>query len=166
MGAVFLYLANALPMVGCLDKARILLLRLSGMRINRQCRIWGPITVRPLSAARSIKIGRGVFINSEVRFGGKAGVTIGNDVLVGPRVMFETTNHGLSHVPGGGRGLSGKEIIIEDEVWIGAGVIITPGVTVGRGAVIAAGAVVTRDVAPCNLVGGGPARLIRTITQS
>jgi phosphonate metabolism protein (transferase hexapeptide repeat family) len=52
-------------------------------------------------------------------------------------------------------------VVIENDVWIGHGVIVLPGVTVGNGAVLAAGAVVTRDVPPYTIVGGVPARPIR-----
>jgi len=47
--------------------------------------------------------------------------------------------------------------------WIGVGAIILPGVTIGENAVVAAGAVVTKDVAPNTIVGGNPAKLIKTI---
>jgi galactoside O-acetyltransferase len=52
-------------------------------------------------------------------------------------------------------------IVIGDDVWIGMGAIILPGVTVGKGAIVAAGAVVTADVAPGQVVGGVPARLVK-----
>lgn len=53
------------------------------------------------------------------------------------------------------------EIIVEDEVWIGANVIILSGITIGKGAIVAAGSVVTKDVKPFSIVGGNPARFIR-----
>ena len=56
-----------------------------------------------------------------------------------------------------------KPIHIGNHVWIGSNVVITQGVTIGDGAVIAAGAVVNRDVAPYTVVGGVPAKLIKTI---
>lgn len=54
-------------------------------------------------------------------------------------------------------------VSIEDDAWLGTGIIILPGVTVGRGAVIAAGAVVTRDVEPFTVVAGTPAKLVRRL---
>jgi len=53
-------------------------------------------------------------------------------------------------------------IVVEDDVWLGAGAIVVAGVTVGRGSVVAAGAVVTRDVPPRSVVAGVPARLVRS----
>ena len=53
------------------------------------------------------------------------------------------------------------DIIIEDDVWIGANCIILSGVKISRGAIIAAGSVVIKDVAPFTIVGGVPARLIK-----
>ena len=61
------------------------------------------------------------------------------------------------------QGITAEGIIIEDDVWLGAGAVITDGVRVGRGAVIAAGAVVTKDVPPHTVVGGIPAREIKKI---
>jgi acetyltransferase-like isoleucine patch superfamily enzyme len=53
------------------------------------------------------------------------------------------------------------DIVIEDDVWIGANAVILPGVKVGKGAVVGAGSVVTRNVEPFSIVGGNPARIIR-----
>lgn len=54
-----------------------------------------------------------------------------------------------------------RQIVIEDDVWIGYNAIILGGVTIGTGAVIAAGAVVTENVEPYSIVGGVPAKLIK-----
>ncbi|HOC01231.1 MAG TPA: acyltransferase [Verrucomicrobiota bacterium] len=161
---IFLTLANHLPRMKLCDRIRFVFYRLAGVKIKGRCTIWGPLTIRPIGGARNIEIGAGTFMNTETRFGvPKDKVIIGERVQVGPRVMFETVNHGLTYVPGKGRGGGTKTIVIEDEVWIGAGVIVTQGVTIGRGAVVAAGAVVTQDVAPRTIVGGVPAKLIRPI---
>ena len=159
---LFLSLANHLPRLPIFDKYRYVLLRWAGLTIHGKCTIWAPLIVRPIGGAKNIEVGKGTFINAETRFGvPKDKVTIGENVQIGPRVMFETVNHGLTYVPGIGRGAWTKPIVIEDEVWIGAGSIITQGVTIGRGSVIAAGAVVTKDVPPDKIVGGVPARVLR-----
>jgi acetyltransferase-like isoleucine patch superfamily enzyme len=161
---IFLTLANNLPRMRIFDKIRFVVYRLAGLTIKGKCTIWGPLTIRPIGAAKNIEIGKGSFINTEIRFGvPNDKVIIGENVQIGPRVMFETVNHGLRYIPGKGRGGWTKPIIIEDEVWIGGGSIITQGVTIGRGSVVAAGAVVTKDVEANVIVGGVPAKFIRKI---
>ncbi len=59
------------------------------------------------------------------------------------------------------KGLQSK-VIIEDDVWIGYGSIIMSGITIGKGSVIAAGSVVTKDISPYSIVGGNPARFIKS----
>jgi len=159
---VFLSLANHLPRLKVSDRIRHLLLKCAGMKISGKCTIWEGVTVRPIGGAKNIEIGKGSFINTGVRFGVPMDrVVIGENVQVGPRVMFETASHGLEYVPGKGRGTTSKPIVVEDEVWIGGGSIIAQGVTLGRGSVVAAGAVVVSDVAAHSVVGGVPAKLIR-----
>ena len=124
------------------------------------------MTVRPIGSAVAITIGSGFFLNTEVRFGGaQGGIRIGSGVQIGPRVQFETVSHGLSNLPGRGRGFTTAPIVVEDGVWVGAGAIILQGVTIGRGAAVAAGAVVNRDVPPETLAGGAPARVLRSLGE-
>lgn len=160
---IFLTLANNLPRMVWFDKLRFRLLGLAGIQFHGRSKVWGPLTIRPIGCCSNIEIGCNTFINTEVRFGVVGKVSIGSNVLVGPRVMFETVTHGLNYIPGKGRGLSSKPIVIEDEVWIGAAVIVTQGVTIGKGAVVAAGALVNCDVEPRSVVGGVPAKLIKYI---
>lgn len=160
---VFLTLANALPRLRVCDSGRHILLRLAGMNIEGKCLVWGPLVIRPIGGARNISIGSGSFLNSYTRFGVPKGrVKIGKHVQIGPLVCFETVSHTLKYEPGQARGDIHADIIVEDGVWIGAGAIITQGVTIGTGAVVASGAVVTKDVAPYTLVGGVPAKLLRS----
>lgn len=159
----FLGIANRLPPLPALNPLRIVLYRAAGLTVGGGCEIWGPLTIRPVGGSRNIDIGFGSFVNAEVRFAAPgARVTIGAHVLVGPRVMFETVNHDLAYSPETGRRTESKPITVEDGAWIGAGAIITPGVTIHRGAVVAAGAVVTRDVPADTLVGGVPAKPIKS----
>ena len=89
------------------------------------------------------------------------GITIDDDVLIGPKVSLVTEQHPL--VPSRRGELGTKPIHIKRNVWIGAGATILPGVTVGENSVVAAGAVVSKDV-PANCVAGGiPAKVIKNI---
>lgn len=161
---IFLSLANHLPRIKLLDYGRFILYKLAGVKIAGKALIFGPLTIRPIGCAKNISIGDGTFLNTHIRFGcPKDSVIIGRNCLIGPNVMFETTEHSLAYVPGVGRSRYNKPITVEDEVWIGAGAIILSGVTVGRGAVVAAGSVVTKDVSPLTLVGGVPAKVIKKI---
>jgi len=166
-GSVCLWLANHLPLIPrAIHARRDVLLRWAGVDIQGRCVICGPVSIGGVDAAGCIRIGAGTVINTEVRFGGaRGGIAIGQNVLVGPRVSFETVSHGLMFRPGRGRGVNTQPIVVEDEVWIGAGVIILQGVTIGRGAVIAAGAVVKEDVPTGTMAGGVPARVLRAITN-
>jgi acetyltransferase-like isoleucine patch superfamily enzyme len=85
--------------------------------------------------------------------------------MIGPNVSIITTGHPLE--PSQRRAATiGKPIVIERNVWIAAGATIIGGVTVGEDSVVAAGSVVTKDVPPNTLVGGNPARVIRSISDN
>jgi maltose O-acetyltransferase len=134
------------------------------MSVAEDVKFFGPITVRPLGGIQNISIGKGTFFNTETRFGcPKEMITIGSNCQIGPRVSFETVNHELSYHEQFGRKDIVLPITIEDEVWIGCGAIILPGVIIGKGAVIASGAVVTKDVPAMTVVGGIPAKIIKTL---
>ena len=113
--------------------------------------------------AKNISIGNNVRIGEKSRISGIGGLTIGNNVSLGPEVLIWTSNHNYDNpemLPYDGKSKS-KPVKIEDNVWIGARVCITPGITIGEGAVVAMGAVVTKDVPPCAVVGGNPAKVLK-----
>lgn len=90
-------------------------------------------------------------------------IRIGNYVHTGVNVMMMAFNHGFytREIPTKEQDYMDAPIVIEDDVWIGAGSIILAGVTIGRGAIIAAGAVVNKDVPAYAIVGGVPAKVIK-----
>lgn len=110
------------------------------------------------------RVGRNVFVNQNCTFYDLGGLDIADDVMIGPNVNLITSGHPIEpsrrHA-----GVTAKPIVIERNVWIAAGATIIGGVTVGENSVVAAGAVVTRDVPPNSLVGGNPARIIRSIAE-
>ncbi|ELW9450756.1 sugar O-acetyltransferase [Burkholderia cenocepacia] len=111
-----------------------------------------------------MKLGRNVFVNQNCTFYDLGGLEIGDDVMIGPNVSLITSSHPVE--PSRRRdGVIAKPIVIERNVWIGAGATIIGGVTIGENAVVAAAAVVTRDVPPNTQVGGNPAKIIRSIAE-
>lgn len=114
-----------------------------------------------INYGKNINIGKNVFINFDCTFLALGGITIEDDVLIGPKVSLITENHPLN--PKLRNGLIGKPIHIKKNAWIGANATILPGVTIGENAVIAAGAVVSKDVPDDVVVGGIPAKIIKKI---
>jgi acetyltransferase-like isoleucine patch superfamily enzyme len=112
-----------------------------------------------------ISIGEQSLIGEHNVIRGQGGVTIGDRVYTSPLVQIIAVNHVFDdpNRPFIDQGITAQGIVIEDDVWVGAGAIITDGVRVGKGAVVAAGAVVTKDVPPHTVVGGVPARVLREI---
>jgi len=84
--------------------------------------------------------------------------------MIAERVMIIGGNHEFSRldIPMDmqGEGKQGK-IVIEDDVWIGAGSIILTGITIGEGSIIGAGSIVTKSIQPYSIVAGNPAKVIR-----
>ncbi len=111
----------------------------------------------------NIHVGDNFFANYNFVVLDGAEVRIGNNVFIAPNVGLYTAGHPLDASVRNTGIEYAKPIVIEDDVWIGAGVSVCPGVTIGRGAVIAAGSTVTKDVAPYSLVGGVPAKFIKSI---
>ncbi|NHQ59240.1 acyltransferase [Chlorobium sp. BLA1] len=90
-------------------------------------------------------------------------INIGSNCLIGPNVVMRTANHKFSN-PGiliRLQGHSSGDIVIEDNVWIGANAVILGGIRIKTGSIIAAGAVVTRDVPSMVIVAGVPAKIIK-----
>jgi acetyltransferase-like isoleucine patch superfamily enzyme len=109
----------------------------------------------------NINIGKNVFVNHACTFMDRGGITLEDNVLIGPKVNLITTNHPLE--PTERRATISRPIVIKKNAWIGAAATILPGVTIGENSIIASGAVVTTDVPPNTIAGGVPAKIIKKL---
>lgn len=153
-----LRLIGKLNASGDINEAREILSQIFGQELAETTTIFPPFTT---NFGRFTKIGKNVFINHGCSFLDLGGITIEDDVLIGPQVKLLTENHPLD--PAARKGLITRPILIKQNSWIGAGATILPGVTIGENSVVAAGAVVSKDVPTNTVVGGIPAKLIKNI---
>jgi acetyltransferase-like isoleucine patch superfamily enzyme len=109
-----------------------------------------------------LRIGEEVSLNYGVSIGCLLRVELGDRCRLGPYVMIVDSD--FHDFYDRGRRPPPRKVSLAEDVWVGAKASILPGVTIGRGAIVGIGAVVTADVAPFTVVGGVPARLIRTLT--
>ena len=131
--------------------------------IGNNCRIWSHIGTTQISAGprATIEIGDNTFINTGAIITARTGIKIGNNCQIANGVMMMDNDfHGTNNREDN---YVNEAIIIGDNVWLAARAMVLKGVTIGEGAVVAAGAVVTKDVLPYTLVGGVPAKVIRSI---
>jgi acetyltransferase-like isoleucine patch superfamily enzyme len=121
-------------------------------------------TIIQTGAGGSVSIGAGTHVQPRCIFSAfKSPITIGNSVQIAPGCAFYPYSHGISR----GRPISEQPLVskggitIDDDAWLGFGVVVLDGVRIGKGAVIGAGAVVTKDVPDGAIAAGAPARVIK-----
>lgn len=117
---------------------------------------------------KGIVIGDNVGISEFAYIGGAGGLRIGDDVIVGQYFSAHPENHVVSDLtrPIREQGVTRSGIVIGPDCWIGAKVTVLDGVTLGRGCVVAAGSVVNRSFPDFSIIGGVPARLLRSRADS
>lgn len=141
------------------DEIRALFSELIGKKVDDSFLLIPPFYT---AGGNEIRIGINVFVNQNCTLYDLGGLYIADNVMIGPNVSIITASHPLE--PSQRRTTTiGNPIIIEKNVWIATGATIIGGVTVGENSVITAGSVVTKNVPPNTLVGGNPARCIRSI---
>ena len=153
---------NQLPLTPENEREHVEIAQELFTHIGRGSRLIAPIFV---DYGIHISIGEDTFINADVIFLDSATITIGSRVLVAPRVGFYTPQHPIEPEERAKGGEYAYPIVVEDDVWIGAGASILSGVTIGRGSIVAAGSVVVRSVPPRTIVAGCPAQIIRRIGE-
>lgn len=136
---------------------------------GRFCRL----EVNGIHSEKILKFGENVNIGDSVRFSCIENIEVGNNVLIGSKVLIIDHSHGSytgevqdnPNVSPNERKLTSKKIHIGDNVWIGEGAVIQQGVTISKGAIVGANSVVTKDVSHNTIVGGVPARDLKIFNE-
>jgi acetyltransferase-like isoleucine patch superfamily enzyme len=137
---------------------RDLLSRITASEIDESVAVFTPLYI---NYGKHTRIGKNVFINFDCVFLDLGGITIEDNVLLAPKVSLLSEAHPIS--PEERHSLVPKPIHIKRNAWIGANATILQGVTIGENSVVAAGSVVSKDVPDNTIVGGTPAKIIKTI---
>lgn len=140
------------------EELRTLFELLTGKKVDDSFRFFPPFYT---DCGKNITVGKNVFFNSGCKLQDQGGITIGDGTLLGHNVVLATLNHSFD--PAHRHDICPLPIQIGKNVWISANATVLPGVTIGDGAIIAAGAVVTKDVPENSLVGGIPAKIIKSV---
>ncbi|AIL32949.1 sugar O-acetyltransferase [Basilea psittacipulmonis] len=143
------------------DAIRLQLQEITGSKIEESVNVLLPFYS---DFGRHIRMGKNIFINTGAMFTDLGGITIEDNVLIGPRVNLITVNHPID--PKERRGIILSPIHIKKNAWIGANATILPGVTIGENAIVAAGSIVNKDVPDNTIVGGVPAKVLKNIESN
>lgn len=138
------------------EESNALLHELFGENIGEGSHVAAPIYGACVS---SVKIGKNVFINSNLLAMARGGITIEDGVNIAANVQLISNNHDPYDL----MVLTCKPVLIKEKCWIGAGATILPGVCVGKHAIVGAGSVVTKDVPDYAVAVGNPAKVIRML---
>ncbi len=136
-----------------------LLSQITESNIDESVAVFTPLHI---NYGKNTKIGKNVFINFDCVFLDLGGITIEDNVQLAPRVSLLSEGHPIAAQDR--QTLTTGKIHIKKNAWIGANATILQGVTIGENSVVAAGAVVSKDVPDNVIVGGIPAKVIKSIT--
>ena len=164
----FPYVESAPPQYGTIE-------------IGRNSWIGGTVNMFPHNEDAMLRIGEDCYIGDKCRIWCAKRIVIGNRVLIAHNVnIFDTNTHPIdpqmryTHekvVKNSGipkeviSEIGEKEVVIDDDAWIGCNSIILKGVKIGKGCIVAAGSVVTKDTPPFSIVAGNPAKVVKYLEQ-
>ena len=123
-----------------------------------------------ISPTASLRCGENIYLGKNAHIsqycclwaGKNSKIVLGDNLLMGPGVKIFSLNHGINaEVPMNIQPPTEKDVMIGNDVWLGANTVVLAGVTIGDGAITAAGSVVTKDVPEYTIVGGNPAQIIK-----
>ena len=134
--------------------------QITGSEIDETLRIFTPFHI---NYGKKTTFGRDCFVNFGCTFLALGGITIEDDVFIGPHCVLATEYH--PEEPATRHSLLTKPIVVKRNAWLGANVTVLAGVTIGENAIVAAGSVVTKDVPDNMVVAGSPAKVIREIKK-
>ncbi|PAA22398.1 acyltransferase [Pseudomonas fragi] len=136
-----------------------------GYAVGKSSTIWDGTHIHH---PKQLKIGCNVSINRGCTIHAGGGIDIGDNVLIGPKVVIYSQNHRFRSLSKSiaEQGYSYKKVTIEDDVWIASGAILLPGAHISRGAIIGAGAVVRGSIPSFAIVTGNPGTITGTRTQA
>lgn len=140
------------------SKYRVSYYNRNGCKIHKRTSISPNVRIRG-----KFEMGKGSSIAQNCTISGeKAGVFIGENVMIAPNVVIVAFNHGYARldVPMVQQPNSEASIYIENDVWIAANSTIAKGVTIGKGAIVGANSLVVKDVPPYSIVGGVPCKVL------
>ncbi len=142
------------------SKYRVKYYNKKGCKIDQNTSISSNVRIKG-----KFEMGRGSSIAQNCSISGEnVGVFIGENVMIAPNVVIVTFNHGFADIemPMAKQKNTEGSVIIEDDVWIASNCSIGKGVTIGKGSIIGANSFVNKDVPPFSIVGGVPAKLIKS----
>lgn len=146
--------------INCLSEQNIVL----GNRVTiGKHAIIRPSNIYGGAIGAGLKVGDHSNIGPFAYIGCSGFISIGNNVMISPRVSIYAENHVFDNpeILMKEQGVTQAPVIIEDDCWIASNSIILAGVTIGKGSVIAAGSVVTKDIPPYSVAAGVPAKVIK-----
>ncbi len=131
------------------------------IKIGRNCILYDRASL--ITHGGKIQIGDNSSVNPYAVIYGQSKTIIGNGVRIATQTVIVPSNHIFTNtdMPIWKQGLSKKGILIDDDVWIGAGSKILDGVTIKKGCVIGANSVVTKDTESYGIYVGSPAKMIK-----